>query len=804
MNNSPEKPRRAKRQKRSKARKHPTAHKIFMGIMTAFLSVILIGILSVSAVCGYVFVYIQNMVNGDMILDLNEYREDQSQTTIVYAYDQNNELVELKRLHGEINRIWVDYDDIPVNLRNAYIALEDKRFREHRGVDWLSIINIVAEERFARGGSTIDQQLVKNLTGESGRTFHRKFYEIVKALNLEANFSKEKILETYLNTLYLDAGCYGVETAAEYYFGKEVSELNLAECACLAAITKAPRDYNPILNYENNRTRMVDCLFFMKEQGLITEAEYEEARNYQLVFVGNSNAVRSKNDSSLGMDSNDVDVDNGSSKKSDIQSYYVDYVIDQVIDHLKSEYNMTHNQAWRKIYYGGLKIYTCVDLRVQSIMEEVYVNRIGVSHDDEDIQSAMAVVDYDGRLIGIVGQLGEKTANRCLNIAADSPRQPGSSIKPLSVYAPGIDGNYITWSSMIQNYGIPYNGQIWPYNYGGDPGSPGSYLSVRQAIAPSLNTVPAQLVKMMGCDYCYDYLTQKFHFTHLVESDRYYAPLAVGAMGYGVTCIEMAAAYATFGNGGKYFEPSSYSIVTNSDGGKIWLQRDTVGEQVIEPGTADVMQELLRTVVTSSDGTARKWYVDGITTIAKTGTTTDNKDSWFVGGTPYYMTAVWYGYSKNPRELKNIGGNSPSGRMFKTVMDRVHEGYEDKEFFKSGEAVQKYYCTGSGNLAGSGCTSTARGWFKADNLPGTCRGCYVEGAVVETESQSETQTNVTQPTNAQTPTSPPQTKPQTPSVVIVTDPPNGRDEPPATQPPAPVTNPPATQPPIVLEPEEQR
>ncbi|MCR5690141.1 MAG: transglycosylase domain-containing protein [Clostridiales bacterium] len=709
------KKRKPKKVKQPKVYKHPALHKAFKAIFIALLSLCMVGILTVLAVGGYVFTYIDRQATGEALVDLQLYREDQSQTSIVYAYDKKHNLVELARLHGEINRIWVDYEQIPENLRNAYIALEDQRFWSHRGVDWYRTIGVVLEARLQQGGSTITQQLIKNLTGENGRTFSRKFNEIIRALNLERHYSKETILETYLNTLYLDAGCYGVETAAEYYFGKNVSELDLAECASIAAITKAPYTYDPMRNYDKNLQRRQLCLNDMLEQGLITQEEHDEAYFKELNLVGNQKAVDDANSTSKDT-------------TSDIQSYYVDYVIDQVISDLKEQYDMSSSEAWRKVYYGGLKIYTCEDMEIQSIMEDIYYNRTGMTGDDPDLQSAMAVVDYSGRLMGIVGQAGEKTTNRGLNIAADSPRQPGSSIKPLSVYAPGVDSGELYWSSMLMNYGIELpNGKIWPENYGGDPGD-GNYYNLQQAIAPSMNTIPARIVKLLGIDFCYKYLTEHFHLNHLVDEDRDYSPIAVGGMNYGVTCVEMASAYASFGNGGKYFRASTYDLVTNADDSKVWLSRDEEGEQAVEPGTADVIQELMRTVVTSSNGTARKWKLDDMQMIAKTGTTTDNKDSWFIGGTPYYMGAVWYGYSKNPQELHNIGGNSPSGRMWYNVMSRVHEDLENKDFYKSEDSVKLYYCTGSGMRASSGCASTASGWFRKDSIPKYCDGCYVHGA----------------------------------------------------------------------------
>lgn len=721
-----------KKPKKEKKELSPRSKRFLVTIAALFC----ICVLTVGAVGGYVFVYVTNTVNGDVIIDLEAQTANQSKTSIIYGYDANGNVKELTRLHGQENRIWVDLDTIPENLQNAYIALEDKRFKKHHGVDWIRTVGVIVKEHFTQGGSTITQQLIKNLTGENGRTFSRKFYEIIRALNLEKHSEKNSILEAYLNTLYLDAGCYGVETGSEYYFGKEVQDLNLAECACIAAITQAPRDNNPILNFEANRSRQRVCLDIMLEEGMITEEECRAAKDFELVFNVGENKV------AVGSLNNDNDEPEDDDSADEYQSYYVDYVIDSVIEDLMNKYDLTSSLAWRQVYYGGLSIYTAVDIDIQKQMEDVYYNRISFP-DDEEIQSAMTVMDYSGRVLGIVGQAGPKPGNRCLNMAADSPRQPGSSIKPLSVYAPAINENLITYSSKIKNYGIKeIDGDIWPYNYGGDPGSPYSYKTVQEAIAPSLNTVPAQILEKLSIETSLDYLKNKFHLGHLDEKDGAYSPLATGGMTYGTTTLEMAAAYATFGNSGKYYKPYCYYNVKNSKGDVILETDATKYEQAIDPGTADVMNELMKTVVTASNGTARKFKIDNQVVFAKTGTTTDNYDSWFCGGTPYYIASVWVGYREN-KELKNIGGNSPSGKIFKEVFNRLHEDLEEKSFEKSENTVKRTYCTGSGRLASSTCSSTAVGWYKEDNIPGYCTNCNSYGdAQAETSSETAISSNV--------------------------------------------------------------
>ena len=260
--------------------------------LLVILCVLVVGMLTTAIIGGYVFFNIVSFAHGEIAINLDDYKANQNQTSFVYAYDSNNELVEMAQLHGEENRIWVDFDKMPENLRNAFVCLEDKRFKKHHGVDWLRTFG-AATGLSSGGGSTITQQLVKNLTNDKEVTVVRKFKEIERALNLEQHYSKDAILEAYLNTLYLGNGCYGVQTASETYFGKDVSELNLAECATLAVITKAPTTYNPLLNPESNKKRQELCLKYMLEEKAISKEEYEEAVNYKLVFTNSEGYVLS-------------------------------------------------------------------------------------------------------------------------------------------------------------------------------------------------------------------------------------------------------------------------------------------------------------------------------------------------------------------------------------------------------------------------------------------------------------------------------------------------------------------------------
>lgn len=704
----------------SKKRKMSPKTKKFLKVLVpiAFTGILMCAIIGVYLVSDFI-----GRVNGESIIDLDFYKQNQDQTTIIYADDEEGNPIELAKLHGEKNRVWVDIENMSEWLPKAFVALEDERFKEHNGVDWFSstfgVIRSTLTTGKVRGGSTITMQLIKNLTGENGRSINRKYNEMISALNLEKNYEKEDILEAYLNTIYLSHNCYGVKTASETYFGKDVSELNIAEAASIVAITQWPAEYDPLWKPESNKKRQELCLKKMYEQGMITKEEYDEAVAFELIFTNSENYV-AKNDDKKESTSN-----------SEINSYYVDYVIDSVIKDLKAA-GYSHYEATKMMYSGGLRIYSAVDTRIQEIVEDVYENRTNfpserVSATKDLAQSAMTIMDYSGRVVAIVGGAGEKTENRSNNRAVSAIRQPGSSIKPLSIYTAAIEEDYVTWSSKIKNYGITWKGKRWPDNYGGNPGDPNSYVTTQYALSISYNTVPAQILMMMGFKTSYSYLTEKFHISTMNDNIDSVAPssLATGGTNGGCTTLEMAAAFAAFGNGGKYYEPYCYTKVTDSTGENILLQKSPKGEQIISPETAYIMNQMLRTVMQGPVGTGRAYNVKGFTSYAKSGTTTNNYDRWMVAGTPYYISAVWFGYDQN----KQVSTSSnPAGMIYKTVMDRVHKNLASKDFEKyTDKVVQRSYCTISGLLAGDGCTSTASGWYKTSNLPAQCAGCVDPG-----------------------------------------------------------------------------
>ncbi len=672
---------------------------------------ILLGIIIVIAVVGIIcssvlFVYGYSIVHGDVVFNLDDEASSQNQTSFIYGYDDNNEPVEITRLHGEENRIWLDIDDMTPYLSKAFIATEDERFEKHHGVDWIRTIGVMVKPtNSGQGGSTITQQLIKNLTDENDVTFVRKFNEILSALNLEKHYSKDQIMEAYLNTIYLSHGCYGVKTAAETYFGKDVKDLNIAECATLAGITQFPTKYDPLLNPENTKKKQEYILGKMKSNNFITEEEYEEAKNYKLVFT-NSPDYQGSQVSDNGNDSDD---------SSSINSYYTDYVIDEVIEDLQNA-GYSAKKARSLIYGGGLKIYSAVDFTVQSAIEDVYENYRKMP--DETVQGACVIMDYKGRVLGMVGGTGKKEANRTLNRAWQSTRQPGSTIKPLSVYGPALEKSLqdddvdIYWSTPTKDAPLMnIDGKPWPTNEGGTYSN--RTVTVQYGLANSLNTISARTLDKIGTTYSYDFFKNKFHISTLTPQDCDLAPMATGALTYGVTVLEMTAAYQAFGNGGYYYEPYGYYKIEDSKGNVIIEKTpDKDKEVALSENTSWVMNRLLNTVMTQ--GTGRYYALDGIECIGKTGTTTESYDRWFMGGTPEYIGGIWYGYDENKEVVYSLSYN-PAGTLWNSVMKQIYEKKSNpvKEFTLSDGVVRREYSSNGGLYSGSG----NWGWFDVNNLP---------------------------------------------------------------------------------------
>lgn len=682
--------------------------KVLTVVGKGFLTFFLIGTITFSLIATALAIYVFGFVDSSVPFDLQSLKLDK--TSIVYAtVAGSDQPVELGRLHAAENRIWVDYNVMPQTLKDAFICIEDHRYLDHNGVDWKRTISSFANVFLKlydskQGGSTITQQLIKTITQEKEVSFKRKIQEIMRAITLEQRSSKDEIFEAYLNTIPLGSGCYGVQAAANYYFGKDVSELTLAECASLAAITRSPETYNPRKKPEENFERRNHVLKRMFELGKITEEEYQTAKAEELKTVPPA--------------------------PQEYNSYYVDQVITDVVNDLIEKKGFDKIYAENLVYRGGLRIYTAMDKNIQEILESVYEDSSNFQKlkGEEQPQSAMVILDYNGRVVAMVGGRGEKQGNRVLNRATQSKRQPGSSLKPLSAYTQAIELNYLNYASRVLDEPITIvedgESKLWPKNYSRTYSGETTLVN---AIARSLNTVPVRICQDITPRHSFDFLTNKLHFTSLVSSQKIngkvYSDINLSAMGlggvtHGVTVLELAAGYQIFGNGGFYNKPYTYTKVVDSNG-NILLENKPVSTRAISSDTATIMNKLLQQVVLNPNGTGRSAKIGDMPVIGKTGTTSDDKDRWFVGATPYYVGVTWFGYD-NPKVISGVSSNPALG-VWKTVMNKVHSKMPVKDFNLDSNVVEQTYCIDSGGLATEYCKNVAQGWFKKDVLPEVCQ-----------------------------------------------------------------------------------
>lgn len=589
--------------------------------------------------------------------------------------------------------------DIPQYLKDATVAIEDKRFYKHDGVDWKrtfgAFYNIFMNSRSNFGGSTITQQLIKNLTDEKEVTVRRKLLEIFRALEFDKTYDKDVILEWYLNTIYLGQGCYGVKTASEVYFAKNVSELTLAECASLIGITNGPTMYDPYQNPEQNKERQEQILGEMLEQGLISKKDYNDAKSQELDFR------RMK-----------------STKSTSRQSYFVDQVIEDVITDLQREKDVSRRIAEKMIYSSGYSIYTTVDTRIQGILDEVFTDEKNFpkTYSEELPQAAMVIVEpTTGNIVGIAGGRGEKQLDRGLNRATQSYRQPGSSIKPVTVYTPAIDSGLVTPFSSIDDAPLKLSstGRQWPKN-STNGGVYSGRMTIIRAVELSINTIPVQLVNQMGPEVSFNFATNNMGLESLVrelkKNDKVYsdiglASMALGGLTRGVSVRDLTAAYAAFGNNGIYTKPRTYTQVVDSHDNVV-LDNTPQTTAAMKPETAFYMNYMLQSVVKRGTGTSAA--MKNMAVAGKTGTTDEDKDRWFMGYTPYYVGGVWFGFD-DPQEIDLEKTKNPALTMWKIVMDKVHEGLPARQFPQPESVVSASFCLDSGMAPTSNCRNDVRG-----------------------------------------------------------------------------------------------
>ncbi len=671
--------------------------KILTTILIVFLVCVMLGCIGVGSIVGYVILF----VDGTMDENLNELALDYA--TTIYVKNDNGDWVEYQRLHGEENRIWVDYNEdlakakdetyngIPQYLADAFVAIEDKRFNDHEGVDWRrtfgAFLNMVTNRTTSGyGGSSITQQLVKNLTKDNDRSATRKVREIMRARYLESKFTKDVILECYMNTIAMGNGLYGVEVASEYYYGKNVNELTLAECASIAGITNLPERYRPDTNPDKNKERRNLVLSLMLEQKLITKDEYDAAVAEEL----------------------NVTADRGALKETSVNSYFVDALINDVVQALMKKNGWEKPHAETNFYNGGYKIYSTLNPKIQETMEKVYEDDKYAlpGNKKEPLQGSMVVMDYSGNVLGMVGGMGEKTENRGLNRATMSFRQPGSTIKPLSAYSLAIENNFITYSSIVNDKKTYYNKDTWcPVNwykyYKGN-------VSVEYALEISMNTIPVYLVDLLTKTTSYEFLTDTLGLEHLTTADADYSPLGMGGTNGGVSTLESAAAFAIFGNKGKYYKPITFTEIHDQYDNLVISQKSE-STVAISEDTAVIMNKLLQNVVLGSEGTAKAAKgALGMDFFAKTGTANNTNDIWFVGGSPYYVASSWCGYD----ELQKIDDSKRARKMWVAVMSEIHKGLDAKNFPTSEYVQCRLYCSQSGCIAREDCPVSSYGWYK--------------------------------------------------------------------------------------------
>ncbi|MBR6407009.1 MAG: penicillin-binding protein [Clostridia bacterium] len=689
---------------------------VFYFMLKALLTIMLVLCIAGTIVASGVAYYVFNLVDSNSGVELEHL--SLNETSIVYAMDpQTQKPYEVTRLHGSENRIWANLDEIPQYAVDAAVAIEDKRFWEHKGVDWKRTVGAFANSLVSiygrnAGGSTLTQQLIKNVTNEDEVSFDRKIKEIMRALDLEKKYSKEMIIEAYLNTIHLGSGCNGIQAAANKYFNKNASELSLAECASIIGITQFPTKYNPLIHADYNKERQEVVLRQMFVQGYIDEKQYEDAVNEKLQFAEQEEY----------------------SDSMYIESDYTDMVVSQIVRDLQDELGYTREYANRMIYYGGLRIYMAVDDRIQEIMEKHYADPSNFPSKRGAIQpqSSMTVLGYDGRIVGVIGRIGEKTVVRDLNRATQSKRSTGSSMKPLGAYGPAINENAITYSTKIENQPITVNGRKWPPNYGG--GGYGPPVTVQYAVMRSLNTCAVRTVEKIGLEKSFEYATERFGLDLIrykvlksgaVKSDLTYSALALGGFTYGTNTRDMAAGFQTFGNGGKYNKPWCYYQVTNAKG-DVLLEHKANPKTAIESDSAWVMNMILRTVAGPGGTGSSARFSSDWTMFAKTGTSgsaAQTYDVTFCGGTPAYVAATWFGYDY-PRHLSGNLHNGASG-AWRAVMKQIHSGMTVKKFEEDPTVRKATYCAASGDLIGPGCPSGGTGYYRPGNMPPVCNGVHI-------------------------------------------------------------------------------
>lgn len=680
-------------------------------------------------------------------------------SSFLYLDKEDGTSEEYMSYYSSENRVWVELNEIPDYMKTAQIAIEDHRFVHHQGVDWQGTARAIirlATGGQGGGGSTLTQQLIKNVTGKNQVSILRKVREIFTALNLEGGYtdadgvkhvgySKEEILMAYLNVVNYGGQCQGVQAAAKYYFDKDIKDCTLAECALIAGITQNPWQYNPMIFPEDSKDRarvVLKRMIELSEEGElvselttpITRSEYNAA----LAELENMNFIGAEEE-----EADDHTPDPDEAKWND----YTDTIFEDVVKALMEKYDYDYDVAVDHIYNAGYEIHSSVDMDFQNDIANYFLTNQDMLPEDEAIELAFYMMDpYTGKVMAIVGRRGERHGRRLGNYATGAGmdgRQSGSAIKPLSVYSVGLNEGVINYGTVLKDEPIPnYFGEGDPSE--GPQNFSGRYektMNVDKAVEVSQNAPAAWVCKTVSPEACYDFLVNKLHFTSLTEEDGHnISGMALGGQQYGVYLSEMCAGYQIFANGGVYHKPITFDYVKDHDGNVILDNRPEAnpGEQVMSIENATIMNKLLHRPTYGSEGTATNWTYDlGCEVIGKTGTTDDNYDLWFIGVTPFCVAGIWNGYEQN-QELEDSTTHKDTWRA---VMDYVLEKYDfsGKQWVLSDNVVQRSFCRDSGKTPGEHCFNIEQnGWYDIDKVPGKCNGGsdHITGKVSPSPSNS--------------------------------------------------------------------
>lgn len=620
-----------------------------------------------------------------------------SQTSIVY--DTNGK--QLLKFKGEKDVYYLKYKELPVYVIAAVISVEDRNFYKHSGVDYKGItraaVNYVIHKGvITQGGSTLTQQLAKTVFLNRQKTWKRKVKEIFMAVEMEKKYSKEQILEFYLNNVYYANGYYGIQAASQGYFRKDAKNLTMSEAAFLSAIPNNPTIYDPRTNKENTIKRRNKILKDMYEQDLIKKDQYEEAINED---INVKKAQKTKTEKKNYVETYVIHCATKEIMKQKGFEFKYDFNSTSEKEKYQEEYDKMYAECKRTLYSAGYHIYTSIDPDVQSQLQSSVNNALtGYTEKDKNgiykAQASGTCIDNDtGKVVAIVGGREQKNIGYTLNRAYQSPRQPGSAIKPLLVFAPALEHGWSAGSTVNDS---PMSTKD-KHRVRNSNGSYAGQITLRRAVEKSSNVVTMRLYEQLSPKTCLKYLEQ-MNFKYLTNSDYKYYTTCIGGFTKGTTSEEMAAGYATLKNDGVYREPTCITKITTSDGDEV-MSSSTKKRRVYSTSAAKQMTDVLKSVVTSGTGVGAK--VPNVDTAGKTGTTSSNRDGWFCGYTPYYTTAIWVGRDDNKIMPALSGGSYPKS-IWSNFMNAIHS-----EYSSSSTMGEDYSSYSEGNSQGTTQTTTS-------------------------------------------------------------------------------------------------